>query len=120
MFNSSKNLRVVDILSESQIVLNAGINDGIEIDEEFIIYGLSEKDIIDPETYENLGKLEIYRGTGKVIYVQSTMCIVQALSTSLISRFQSSLIGESYGEFNNAKVNDYAKPNATLSSSPRD
>lgn len=113
MYNSAKQLRVVQILSGSQLALNAGANEGIEINDEFIIYGLGSKDIYDPETNENLGKLEIYRGTGRAIYVQDTMCILEALSPSAFGRMQTTLGGTSNAKFKNAEVKDYAKPNAT-------
>lgn len=113
MYNSTKQLRVVQILSESQLVLNAGANDGIEINDEFIIYGLGNKNIYDPETNENLGKLEIYRGTGRAIYVQEKMCILEALSPSALARMQTTLGGTSNAKFSNAAEKDYAKPNAT-------
>lgn len=109
----SKSYRVVKVLSASQIVLNVGSIDGISIGNEFIIYGLSEDEIMDPETNQSLGHLELYRGVGYVTYVQDTMCILQAIAPTQMGRLQASLGGISDIEFINPQVNDYAKPNAT-------
>ena len=113
-----KAVRVVKVLSSSQVVLNVGKNEGVLYGDQYIIFGLSEEEIIDPETNESLGKLEIFRGIGSVIYLQETMCILEALPPSILGMIVTRSNSEpSGGTFNNAHVNDYAKPNATKKSS---
>lgn len=108
----NKSLRVAHVISSSQVVLNAGRLDGISMRDEFIIYGLSEREIIDPSTQKSLGYLEIYRGTGAVTYLQDTMCILNAVQSSVFGRLQL-VTGDPSGTFNNPEVGDFAKPNAT-------
>ena len=110
IWDEFKSIRVVKVLSPSQIVLNVGTNEKVSIGDEYIVYGLSEDEIIDPETNRSLGRLEIFRGIGTVIYVQDTMCILQATSQSALGML---VAGWRENSFNNAEVNDYAKPNAT-------
>ena len=108
-----KTIRVVAVISDKQVVLNIGANHGVHEQDEFIVYGLSEEDIIDPETNENLGKLEIFRGIGIVSYVQDTMCILNAISKNPFQKLSNTFGYYSEGVFNNPQVYDFAKPNAT-------
>lgn len=73
-----KELRVSYIIDKAQLVLNVGARDNIQPDQRFLIYGLSDKDIIDPATGNSLGRLELVRGTGTVSYIQDTMCIIES------------------------------------------
>lgn len=121
MFNSYFKLRVAEVLSSSQLVLNAGKQHGIEKGDEFIIYGLSDNEIIDPNNNRSLGKLELFRGIGKVIYLQDTMSIIQAFPSTPILRASLALGTTNTATFNNACIGDYAKPNATpVSEKPQD
>ena len=112
-FNSQKPIRVAEIISNSQIVLNIGIVDGASKGDEYIIYEISDNDIIDPNTGGSLGRLEIYKGIGQIIYLQDTMCILQAIDNSPLAFFNSRLATKSPDiKFSSPKVGDYAKPNA--------
>ncbi len=108
----NKEIRVAHVLSSSQVVLNIGDCDGISLNNEYIVYGLSKDAIIDPSTGENLGYLELYRGTGVVTYIQDTMCILTAMPSNPLARLQL-VTGELSGTFKNPQVGDYVKPNAT-------
>ena len=61
-----KEIRVASVLSDTQLVLNIGEQDGIDPQMRFLVYGISEEQIIDPVTKEPLGYLELVRGTGRV------------------------------------------------------
>ena len=108
-----KKIRVVAVISNKQVALNVGANDDIHEQDEFIVYGLSGEDILDPETRENLGKLEIFRGIGVVSYVQDKMCILNAISKNPFQKLSSSFGYYSEGVFIDPQVSDFAKPNAT-------
>ena len=114
MHTSRIELRIAEVLSDSQLVLNAGENHGIQKGDEFIVYGLSNNEIIDPATQRSLGKLELYRGTGQIIYVQDTMSIIQALPSASFARVSAAISGTTTATFDNATRGDYVKPNATL------
>lgn len=58
------------------VVINRGSRDGIKKGQRFLIYNLSEEEILDPETNESLGKLETVRGTGIVDHVQEKMATI--------------------------------------------
>ena len=82
------------------MVLNVGSDDGIAENDKFIVYGLEEEDIIDPETGKSLGKLEMYRGRGAVVFVYDKICVIEAISNPFLSTDDN---------FVEAKVGDYAK-----------
>lgn len=44
----------------------------------FLIYSLSDHEIIDPDTNESLGFLEFVKGTGSVVHIQDKMCTIES------------------------------------------
>ena len=68
---------VAEKLSDEKLVLNKGRNDGLKLGQRFLIFGYG-KEVIDPATNESLGKLEIVRGTGKVVHVQDRLSTVES------------------------------------------
>lgn len=70
--------RVVHVKDDYQLSINRGEVDGISIGQRFFIYGMTEEEIIDPETGETLGFLELVRGTGKIIHVQKRMATIES------------------------------------------
>lgn len=61
----------------TQFVLNKGRNHGIEEHHKFIILEIGN-DIIDPETGENLGPLEIVKGRVKVLHIQDKITTLES------------------------------------------
>lgn len=76
-----KEIRVAKVLDAHKLVLNIGSNNNVTIGLRFLIYGLSDDEILDPATGDSLGYLELVRGTGIVIYMQEKMCVVESDST---------------------------------------
>lgn len=117
---------VVKVLNEFKVVINRGSKDGIKVNQRFLLYILSDDEIVDPETNKKLGFLEIVRGTGKVVHVQENMATIESdtkgPSERLITRLEIPIyILESSREeekiipgeqlpFENASVGDKAKP----------
>jgi len=67
---------VIKVIDKYTIVINAGSEHGVTTGQRFLIYSLSEDDIIDPVTGDNLGKLEILKGTGTATHVQGRMTTI--------------------------------------------
>lgn len=113
MDNYKSDLTVAEILDEYTLVLNKGANYGIKLDQKFLIYELSENDIIDPITNESLGKLEIIKGNGIVTHLQKTMCIIKSINYKSIAFSRFSLLSTSKNEvlpFEDPKRGDLVKP----------
>lgn len=69
---------VAHIIDNHTLVLNAGSSSGVKLKQRFLIYSVSDHEIIDPITKESLGKLEIVKGTGKVTHLQDTICTIKS------------------------------------------
>ena len=71
------NIKVARIIDEYKVVINAGFNDGISNGTTVMLYDLDEM-IIDPDTGNELGVLEIVKGTGTVTHAQAAMATVES------------------------------------------
>lgn len=67
---------IVTVLDDDKVVINRGSTHGVAEDQRFLVFALSESDIIDPDTGDSLGRLEIIKGTGKVTHLQEKMATV--------------------------------------------
>ena len=70
--------RIAQIISPTHFVLAAGMEQGVQEGMEFIIYELSDP-VIDPETKESLGRLELHKGRVRVIHVQDKISTARTL-----------------------------------------
>lgn len=77
MSNETKILAVVKVLNEYRVVINAGSVDGINEKDRFLVYELGEE-LVDPESKENLGRLEIVKGTGRPIHIQEKLTTIES------------------------------------------
>ncbi|MBN2686222.1 MAG: hypothetical protein JXR40_13155 [Pontiellaceae bacterium] len=65
-----KQLKVIKVVDDTTIVINAGSEDGITANQKFTLYCLDTEDLIDPDTNENLGRLEIVKGVVAPTHIQ--------------------------------------------------
>lgn len=77
---------VASIINEYRIVINRGNEHDIRLGQRFLVYCLSDEEIIDPITNEPLGYLEIVKGTGKVINVQERISVIESDKTEISNR----------------------------------
>lgn len=71
---------------DNKVVINRGSADGVSIGSRFLIYALSKDELIDPETRQPLGFLEIVRGRGVVTHVQELMATLEPESIRTTTR----------------------------------
>ena len=98
-------MKIAKIISTKQIVVNAGSNDGLEVGDNLeIIDKFGDEPIVDPDTGESLGTLDLIKGNVIVSKVYPHMAIadspkvsplLQAMRPGLLS---SPLYGSSYQE----------------------
>lgn len=69
---------VVRKIDEYQLVINRGYSDGVEQGDLFMVYYVEPEELIDPETNESLGKLEVVRGTGRAVHVQEKITTIKS------------------------------------------
>lgn len=78
--------RVVKVIDEYRLVINKGSDDGVTVNNQFLIYHLGEE-LFDPETKQSLGVLELVCGEGKPEHIQAHMTtLVTAKSETKQSR----------------------------------
>lgn len=87
---------VAQVIDPEMIVLNKGSDDGFKYGQRFLIYSVGSE-ITDPESGTSLGKLEIVRGTGRVVHIQNSMCTVQSdMKTSPLKTIRKTSGGTSW------------------------
>lgn len=73
-----KLFKVVKILDDYKLAINAGSEQNVSVGQKFLIFSLSDEEIIDPDTNQSLGFLEIVKGTGIVTHVQEKTCTLES------------------------------------------
>ena len=53
-----KKFKVIKIEDPYRVIINAGSNNGILLNQQFIVYALDGEELIDPDTKKSLGRLE--------------------------------------------------------------
>ena len=69
--------RVVKTLDQDKVVMNKGGNDGVKVGQKFVVVGLGDV-IVDPDTNEELERLEIVRGHIIVTHVQPKVATLKS------------------------------------------
>ena len=72
--------RVVKLIDPYTLVINKGSRDGVTDIMQFLVFAYGEE-LIDPETEEHLGKLEIVKGRGRVKHLQEGMTTIESADT---------------------------------------
>ena len=116
--------KVVRTLDDDyKVVINAGHNEGIKNGQRFLIYALSDHEILDPDTKSSLGFLEIVKGTGRVVHVQEKMATIESdmyetsQPTKIIRKnpmygfgtTEEQTVSKDHIAFNNPKIGDFVK-----------
>lgn len=69
--------KVVHVQDKYTVVINAGSLRDVKLGKRFLLVGLGEV-IVDPDTNEELERLEVVRGTGVVTHVQDKIATLRA------------------------------------------
>ncbi len=77
---------VAKVIDEYKLVINRGSEHGIREGQRMLVYHISDEDIKDPNTGESLGYLELVRGTGKIIFIQDKLSILESDKTKNVTK----------------------------------
>lgn len=69
---------VVKVIDDYKLVINKGETSGIKEGQRMMVYHIDDEEILDLHTGESLGHLELVIGTGKIIFVQDKISIVES------------------------------------------
>jgi len=75
--------KIVAMTDKFTLVMNKGSEHGVELGDKFMVVGLGQS-IVDSDTQEELGRLEILRGNVSVVHVQ------ERIATARSCKFDSS------------------------------
>lgn len=73
--------RVAEVLTERELVLNKGSEDGVAIGMRFAILNRKGADIIDPDTGKSMGPVELEKTIVKVVRLQDHLAIARTFRT---------------------------------------
>lgn len=93
-----KEIKVIKIIDEYNLVINIGFEDGVKLGDKFQIYQQGEK-VLDPETNEYLGTLDIVKATivANDISPKLTVCTNAATTSQFRKDFFESRNAISHG-----------------------
>jgi hypothetical protein len=109
----------------AKVVINRGSTDGVKLGSRFLVYALSDDEIVDPETGQSLGRLEIVRGRGVVTHVQPQLATIEpepikSTARRTVKRLEWAITGRgdeiieeptmTPGSFEEPQAGDRAKP----------
>src|SRR5699024_13033 len=77
----NKEFKIVKILDEYNVVINAGLSHGLKQGDQFQILDKEGSDVIDPDTQEVIGTLDLIKATVEVTELQEKMCICSSRHT---------------------------------------
>jgi hypothetical protein len=72
--------KIIKVLNPFTAVINVGIEQEVKVGSKFLIVGLGDE-VVDPDTNETLGVLEIVRGNARVSHVQERMATITCSDT---------------------------------------
>lgn len=103
--------KVAEILNDYSVVINAGENYSLKINQRFLIVDPNGAPIFDPDTKEHLGNLERIVGTGTVKQLYSKMAVVDSdmsISSGTSSAVSAAARAMTIVAFQNTEENTYA------------
>ncbi len=111
--------KVVVVIDDDRVAINRGMENGVKLGQRYLVYELG-KEVTDPDTGASLGKLEVVRGTGKVVHLQEKMATLKSDLTKQRRIRSRDPLAFTFGQgeeimtdempFNEPKVGDVAKP----------
>lgn len=101
-------IKVAKVIDDFTVVINIGSKDDIKLGQKFLIYEVSDEEILDPDTKESLGYLEIVKGTGKVTHVQFKLSTLESCmyESSPIKTVQKNPLFGALSEYTEITEND--------------
>ena len=97
------------------MVINRGSVDGVNDGDRFVIYG-EGSEMIDPETKQSLGVLELYRGTAFAVHIQAQMATLESdmyeevsVQRNIIASLDSTVTKRQVS-FSDVDIGDKARP----------
>jgi hypothetical protein len=101
--------RIVRILSDTEVVINKGLTDGVKYSMEFVIYEEADP-VVDPLTREVLARIELVKDRVYVMHIQDRICIAETAPWGLDVKGVISQVGRKGGSILNHDRGKAFKP----------
>ena len=75
--------KVAQVIDRFTFVINDGANDSVTVGQHYLIFRLGDT-ILDPDTGDNLGRLEVVVGRARVTHVQERIATLESAETQII------------------------------------
>jgi hypothetical protein len=93
--------------SPCEVVVNGGTRHGVKIGDRFLVFGIGPE-VSDPDSGDNLGRVELVRGRGEVTHVQDSLATLRSIEQSRGRRGKR--ITKQYGQFGGPIVEEDIQP----------
>ncbi len=111
----------------SRPVIHRWSRHGVQVGDKFLVFGYGP-DLTDPDTGENLGRLEVVRGRGQVVHVQDDLATIRSMERRQVAgtrkrvvhksgllvlageRIEEDLPSDEIAAFEGVHLGDLAKP----------
>lgn len=70
--------KVARVIDPYKLVINRGSIHGIRESQRMLVYCVDDEEIKDPDTGKSLGFLELVRGSGRIIFIQEEISILES------------------------------------------
>jgi hypothetical protein len=70
-------IKIAMVVNDYTLVINRGRENGITVGQRLLVYTIGD-DVIDPDTKESLGKLEVVKGTGRITHLQDKIATLSS------------------------------------------
>jgi hypothetical protein len=108
---------VAHVINDYKVVINRGVDQGVKVGDTYLIYAIGHE-LIDPETDEPLGALEIVRGRAVVRHVQEKVSTLETIDfdetpvrRKIIKRDSTSLMALGIGLGNREEIEEGVERN---------
>jgi len=90
-----------------EIVINRGKRHGLKEGDRFLVFGIGPH-VIDPDTGDSLGRIELVRGRGEVVHVQESLATLRSVEQSRTRRGKR--ITRQYGSISGPTIEEDIPP----------
>lgn len=107
--------KVAQQINPIQVAINRGSSDGVDLGDKFLIYRMGDE-VLDPDTGESLGPIEIVIGRAKATHVQEKIATLESLETRRVAKPRNALASFMTPEYEDvpvsleAEIGDFVKP----------
>ncbi len=111
---SVKYSRIIEILDENTAVIDRGAEEGINVGDVFIVFGVEDIETVSPVTQKKIGYFERVKGFGIAVQLQEKQATLESANADYVNDtlFSKKANQNPYEKipFHELEIGDFAKP----------